>query len=316
MAGSKKNAKTIKGWQVAAVVVACFTLAALMVFVPGFEKGLYSFLGITTTNVEAAQQVNTAAKVHIIDVGQGSATLLEQDGEFALLDTGTPEAKDALLGYLDAVGATTLRYLVMTHPHADHIGSMAQILEQYTVEQVILPDFAKAPLPTGSMFQKVLQTIADKNIPAQTAQTGSEYPLGGGKITVLQNGIETADNYNLLSLMMLFEGGGLRVVVTGDAEKENEKALLAAGTDIKADVYVAGHHGSSTSSSKSFVQAVGPAVVCVSCSADNSYGHPHRGPMETFEDAEATVLRTDTDGTVVVGKAADGNLVYAITPAG
>lgn len=314
MASRKQPEKpALKNWQMAVLAVVFMALAAAMALVPGFKDGLYNLLGINQVNVVAAGEVQTATRVHIIDIGQGDATLLEQGGHFALVDTGPPESRDILLGYLNGIGVKTLDYLVMTHPHADHIGNMAEVLKQYDVRQVILPDFEKAPLPTGSLLQGVLQEIADKGTPAKTAQTGDDYPLGSGHITVLQNGLETQDNYNLLSLIFLFEADGLRVMCTGDAEKANEKALLASGQNLGAEVYIAGHHGSSTSSTKAFVQAIHPAVVAISCAAGNAYGHPHRQPMQAFEELGATILRTDTDGHIVIGKTPAGELVYAVT---
>ena len=113
--------------------------------------------------------------VHFIDVGQADATLLQSGQEYCLVDAGGASSEEALLSYLDAMGITRLKLLVMTHPHADHIGSMKAVLEHVQVEQVLLPDFDKAPYPTTRTFERVMDTIEEKNIPTVTAQPGQEF---------------------------------------------------------------------------------------------------------------------------------------------
>lgn len=308
-----RRKKKLAKWQWGIVAIVFVVFAGLMEFVPGFSSAINNAVGITKADVSAASEIDTATKVHVVDVGQGSATLLEQNGNYALVDAGPPEGKENLLAYLKALDVQTLEYVMMTHPHADHIAAMPEILTEFKVNHLILPDFEKAPLPTTSIFEKVLTAAEEKNIPTQTAQEGDIYPLGTGNITILQNGITTQDNYNLLSLMMLFEADGMRAVVTGDAEKSNEKALLENAPNIKADVLVAGHHGSSTSNTLAFVQAVNPEIVAVSCGVDNSYGHPHREPLENFESVGALVLRTDENGNIVIGKSSQDALEYSTT---
>lgn len=309
---SKKRKKDTN-WRIPIAAIIVFLIALLMQFVPEFESSINTFLGIEKVNVTAAQQIDTATKVHVIDVGQGSATLLEQNGEYVLIDAGPPEGKENLLGYLHALDVKTLKYMIMTHPHADHIAAMPDILEEFTIENLILPDFTLAPTPTTSTFEKVLLTATQQQIPTQTAKVGDIYPIGNGTINVLQAGIETNDNYNLLSVITMFEADDLRVLITGDAEKSNEKALLATGKDIKANVYIAGHHGSSTSNTADFVQAINPEIVAISCGVDNSYGHPHKKPLENFESIGAVILRTDLSGNIVIGKSITSDLEYSQT---
>lgn len=309
---TKKKAKS-KKWSIIFIVLALAILAALFEFVPGFEDALYNAVGIQKINVSAAEEISASTKVHVIDVGQGSATLLEQNGQYALIDAGPPEGKDNLLGYLNSLGVQTLEYVIMTHPHADHIAAMPEILEQFSVNCLVLPDFEKAPLPTTSLFEKVLQSAQKNNISTKTAKIGDIYPLGNGTITILQDGLTTSDNYNLLSLISIFEADGMKTIITGDAEKSNEKSLLETGQDLSADVFVAGHHGSSTSNTENFVKAINPAVVAISCGKDNSYGHPHREPLEIFDEVGAVVLRTDLNGNIVIGKSSQDELQYAVT---
>ena len=207
----------------------------------------------------AAAPVSASTKIHFIDVGQGDSVLIEQDGLFALIDAGERDAAESLVAYLQSAGVDRLSLLVMTHPHSDHIGSMRQVLENFPVDQIILPDLNKAPIPTSSTFTKLMTAIRDRKIPSVTARVGDVFTLGNGTLTVLSTGIET-DNLNNISLTTLYESGGLRYYSSGDAEKEVERDLLASGTDVHADIYKAAHHGSSTSNTDELLDAVHPRI--------------------------------------------------------
>ncbi|MEG0167016.1 MAG: MBL fold metallo-hydrolase, partial [Ruthenibacterium sp.] len=113
-------------------------------------KKLYQKAGLSAAPHTVADSAGLATKVHFIDVGQADATLVEQDGKFALIDAGDFTSQIDLLNYLDDVGVKTIDLLIMTHPHTDHIGGMEAVLKRYRVKQVLLPDFSKAPAITGS----------------------------------------------------------------------------------------------------------------------------------------------------------------------
>ncbi len=309
-AKQRQKEKKIAALLVGVLLVA--VLSAAMLASPAFAVWVQQQLGILQNVGPPKAVIGQPVAVHVIDVGQGETILLVADGEYALIDAGPPEAADALAAYLQNAGVHSLRYLFVTHPHADHIGGMEKVLERFAVENVVMPDFSLAPYPTTPLFLGVLEALAAKQVPAQTAAVGAVYPLGDGEVSVLHAGLPTQDNYNLLSPALLFSAGGLRFLNTGDGEKVNEAALLASGADVTADFFAAGHHGSSTSNTAALVQAVGPQMVAISCAAGNSYGHPHSGPLETFAAATGLVLRTDKDGSVAVWPAADGKILYAV----
>lgn len=304
--------KRIKPWMVG-MAVGLVALLLLLLLVPGFTEWLYGVLGIRQSEAEVASRVEGPVKVHVINVLQGDAALLEADGEFALMDAGPPEAQDMLIAYLYDVGVKELRYVFLTHPHADHYGGMAVVLQRYDVGQVVLPNMTKTDvLPTATTFSRLLRTIENENIPAVTAEQGDVYPLGSGEVRILQAGIEAGENHNLLSLVMMFEVGGFRVLNSGDAERANENILLEEGADMRTDVYLAAHHGSSTSNSAEFLAAAQPQVVVISLAADNAYGHPHREVQQTLGEMNLTVLRTDLNGSVVLAPGQNGEVIYDV----
>lgn len=237
-------------------------------------------------------------QVHFIDVGQGDAVLIANSGEYALIDCGTEACETALLAYLEQLGVDRLKLLVMTHPHADHIGSMDAVIRSVEVELLVLPELEKAEnYPDTAGFEHVIAALEETDTPAEQAAEGAQYAVGAGTLTVLSTGIET-DNYNDISVCTRYTADGFSFVDTGDAEAAVEQALLQSGADLSATLFKAAHHGSGTSNSPEFLQAVRPQFVVVSCGLNNSYGHPHAAALESYAAVGAAVYRTDLQGSV------------------
>lgn len=237
--------------------------------------------------------------LRFFDVGQADATLIQQGDRFLLIDAGDSAHAEELIHGLQNAGVETLDLLVMTHPHADHIGGMAQVLDSFTVRQVLLPDFSKAPTPTTRTFEKVLERIEAQAIPTVTATPGWTFSLGDGVLTVLGSGVETSD-YNELSIAGRFDAGDASYLFTGDGEKGVEQDLLDRGAELSAQVYKAGHHGSVTSSGEEFLAAVAPQIAVISCGVDNDYGHPDPETLDKLAALGVRVYRTDQQGTVTL----------------
>ena len=240
----------------------------------------------------------------VLDVGQGDSLLLCSEGKWALVDAGTPESAPVVLKALKDSGVSSLELAVATHPHADHIGGMAAVLDACPPGEFWMPD----AVHTSAAYENMLDAVERSGADAVLAQTGDTFALGSARITVLSPGGDApyAGSLNNMSLVLLCEGGGVRLLLTGDAELPVEQALLQNGLP-QADVLKAGHHGSSTSSSRAFLQAVRPRYAVISCAAGNSYGHPHRETLEAFADMGVQVLRTDTQGSILLN-ASGGNI--------
>lgn len=273
-------------------------------------QSLYHAAGLDTDTLPKAAQAETS--VVVLDVGQGDAVLLIQDGAYCLIDTGPAETSDLLADDLHQLGVDTLTYLVLTHPHADHTGGARQVLADFSVDTLLLPywDTAAYPVQDGTYIpdwpRSLLESAAENGTAVVTAQNGQEYPLGGGALTVLHGGLLSGgeppaltENVNNVSLCLLFCAGDFRFLDTGDAEKEVEQALADTyGPSLQATLFKAGHHGSSTSNTLPFLQLVHPRAVAISCGADNDYGHPHTEALQSFAAVNADVFRTDTQGTL------------------
>lgn len=253
---------------------------------------------------ETVADVAGKASVHFIDVGQGDSILLEQNGEYALIDTGTPGSRDALQAYLDGQGVTRLSYLILTHYHADHIGGALRVLDNYTVDTVLLPNAELGPTVTSSTAMKLMEAVAERTeagtLKSRVPNVGDEFPLGDGTITVVGAGID-AEDLNSTSLITLFRLGKFTFFSSGDADTDAETELLQRMPDgLQSSLYKSTHHGSRTGNSTALLEAVQPNVIVISCGADNDYGHPHTEAMERMQATGATIYRTDLRGSIVV----------------
>lgn len=248
--------------------------------------------------------------VDMIDVGQGLSVLLTAPGgERALIDAGPPEAKEALVAHLESAGVTALSYLIVTHPHMDHIGGMTTILEKYPVENIVMGPVPKEIAPTTDGYIKFLETVKAKGKRISQPKPGETLALGAVTLKVL-GPVKTYDNLNDSSLILEADYLKSRCLITGDASSASERDTLEQGTLSPCALLIAGHHGSRTATSKELLEALQPALIGVSCAEGNEYGHPHQDFIKRTEKTAATLLRTDIRGTVRF--ASDGTGAFAV----
>lgn len=307
---SKRNQKvTIPLVLLFLVVVATgliFGEERINVNIPGFDQ-LASLAGLNAAKPSPTiSSGNSDTEVHVIDVGQGDAMLIRQGDQFALIDAGVPQSAEKLVNYLKAVGVQKLNCIIMTHAHADHIGGMPQVLAAFPVDRFVLPDFTVSEVPTTRIFEKTLDALeAQPNCQVETAKVGTEIPLGEGTIAIVGAGVKS-DGQNNSSVGTRFVAPGMRVLNTGDAEVKAEQALVDSGIELSADVFKAGHHGSTTSNTEALLKAASPRFIAISCGLNNDYGHPHAEIVERFAALGAQVARTDEQGSIVYSVTENG----------
>lgn len=275
---------------------------------------IYRFFGVDGGAPRAEIVASGETTVTFLDVGQGDAVLICQGGAYCLIDAGTPDAADGLVKHLRAAGVETLDYLVMTHPHADHIGGMPQVLEEIPAKLLILPDLTEFQEESAGL-ERTLAAAADHGVAMYVARDGDIFALGSGTLTVLQAGMAPEEgeeiDANNLSLCLRYTAGDFAFVDTGDAEEPLEEQLVARyGSGLRADLLKAGHHGSNTSNTAEFLAAVSPQAVVASCGLDNDYGHPHAEVVDRVASIGADLYRTDRDGAVTVVYDTAGLQVY------
>ena len=243
-----------------------------------------------------------AMTVHFIDVGQGDSLLAESDGHFLLVDAGENDQGDTVIAYLREAGVTSLDYVIGTHPHSDHIGGLDDVIRAFDVKAVILPPVAH----TTKTFEDVLDAVQEKNLTLTQPKPGDSYALGDAAFTILAPQADYGDDLNNWSVGIRLACAEGALVACGDAEAQAEEDIAASGLPLSADVLKVGHHGSSTSTSNAFLQAVSPAWAVISCGEGNSYGHPHEETLKKLEDAGVSVLRTDLLGDITAQWGEDG----------
>lgn len=250
--------------------------------------------GLVQASGQKKQTQKSELTVHYLDVGQGDCILAACDGEYMLIDAGDNDQGTKIQNYLTKQGVKKLKYVVGTHPDADHIGGLDVILYKFDCGKVMMPDLVK---DTDS-YRDVTDTMKRKGYRNTVPEPGDSFMLGGAVCTVLG----PADSYedaNNNSIVLKIEHGDNRFLFMGDAEEEAEADLIRSGADVKADVLKAGHHGSRSSSSQNFLKAVNPSWAVISCGEDNSYGHPHAETLNNLRAMGVEVFRSDEQGTIL-----------------
>ena len=233
-------------------------------------------------------------RVHFLDVGQGDSIFIElTDGKSMLIDASTAEYCEGIADYIKDNGYSKIDYLVATHPHADHIGGMQDVVEQLEIGEIYMPKASS----TTKTYKNLLKAIKAKGNKINTAKAGntiySDSSLG---IDILAPNSDSYEEINDYSVVIKLVYGSKSFLFTGDAEKLSENEITA---DVSADVLKVGHHGSSTSSSDKFIKRVNPEYAVISCGEGNSYGHPHKETIKTLNKYDVEIFRTDTMGTII-----------------
>ncbi|MGP1574887.1 ComEC/Rec2 family competence protein [Selenomonas sp.] len=281
----------------AAFVVVCALLT-------GCAAGQPSAAGKT----ESAQAKGGVLEVKVLDVGQGDAILIRTADEVIFIDTGDVDEHPKLEAALKKENIKTVDKLIITHPHADHLGGASVIFKNCEVKAV----YDNGEPTTTKLYRDYLKTIKAKGIPYKALVDGDVLDFGGGVSfrvlgptaqMVKEGGKKNGKpNLNINSIVGRLEYGDFTMLFTGDAEKETEKAVLShhSAAEIKSLVLKAPHHGSKTSSTTAFLKAAAPEAVAISCGAGNEYGHPHKEVLERYKKFNIKVYRTDQGGTIAV----------------
>lgn len=244
-------------------------------------------------------------EVHFIDVGQGDSILIKTPkGQNMLIDAGSNDKGDVVKDYLIKQGVERVDVLVGTHPHEDHIGGLDVVIDNFDIGLICMPKVVH----TTKTYEDVLLAAQRKGLKIQSAKAGMSLPIDGVNAQILAPEEDlVSDNLNDYSIVIKLEYKNTSFLFQGDAEEMTESTILDSGAIVEADVIKVGHHGSLSSSSIQYIEAVNPSYAIIMVGKDNSYGHPSQEVLDRLSEAGSAIYRTDISGTIIAES--DGNMI-------
>lgn len=251
------------------------------------------------------EDVSDRLEVHFIDVGQGDATLITCGDESMLIDAGDEGQGTAIQLYLKKHNVEKLKYVIATHPDADHIGGLDVIIYKFDCGQILLPNCSK---DTYS-FEQLEYSMKAKGYLPHVVDIGEKYSLGDARIEILSPSSEfTFSDTNDSSIVFRLDHGDNSFLFTGDATIPPQQALIYdPDLDIDVDVLKVPHHGAATAYIKGFYDEVTPEYAVISCGSGNPYGHPRQEVLDDLRSRGTKLFRTDEQGTIVA--TSDGSTI-------
>ena len=296
----KVNAQTLMSRLAALALAAALALGLVgcdtSSIVPGGSGDVMPNPAASQTGTTPSDGQDAAFQMHFIDVGQALSVLVECDGQYMLYDGGNVDDGSYVVSYLQNLGVEELQYVFCSHAHEDHVGGLSAALAYFPADHVYSP----VTEASTKCFQDFVKYTQQQGLQVEVPAVGTMWPLGGATVTMLGPVAQYSDT-NDTSIVLRIDYGSTSFLLTGDMEKTAETDLVNSGANLRADVLQVGHHGSSTSTSYLFLNAVLPEMGVISCGVNNKYGHPHEETLSILRDAGVDVYRTDLLGTVVIG---------------
>ncbi|EHK2355860.1 ComEC/Rec2 family competence protein [Clostridium perfringens] len=258
---------------------------------------LAGYFGIDLTQ-DSKVPKDSELMISYMDVGQGDAAYIKVNGNDILIDAGPRSNSKELLEQLKAKNIDDFELVIATHPHEDHIGGMVDVFKEYEVKAFYSPKITH----TTKTYENLVKAVKDEGLKTKELKGGMVIDLGeGAKFEVFTPQKSEYEELNDYSPIMKLSFGDTSYLFTGDAEKlAEEEALAKYKTSLDSDVIKFGHHGSSSSSSNAFIEAVSPKYGIISCAKDNKYGHPHSETLDIIKKYNIKTFRTDTDGEIIL----------------
>lgn len=250
---------------------------------------------------------NSSFEVDYINVGQADSSLIICDGEAMIIDGGNIGDSQLIASYLNWKGIDTLKYVVCSHAHEDHVGGLSAALSVAKAEKVYAP---KKEANTKA-YKDFKNKVSQQGLKIKHPKAGESVLLGSSRIDFLGPVKEKGKDTNSTSIVLKVTYGNTSFLFTGDAERDEEEEILSSGANLKSTVLKVGHHGSRTSTSYPFIREIMPQYAVISCETGNDYGHPHKETMSRLSDAGVEAYRTDTQGHITM--TSDGNNITVKT---
>lgn len=296
---SKKKSSAIKS-VIALIVVLIIGAIGNYTDIFAFEDfELEDIINMATKKKKEPKIVEGKLEMHTIDVGQGDSILFLQGDKVMLVDCGPRAEGETVVNYLEELGIEKIDILIGTHPHEDHMGGMAEVINEFEIGVLYTSDFQDEDVTT-TYYMNFLEAVEEKNANWEIKKSEDEFTFGEADVTVLAPEKDEYDNANNYSMALMVSFGETDIMLTGDAEKQIEEEILDLNYDIECEIFKAAHHGSDTSNTEEFLEEVNPEYVVISAGYENSYNHPMKSVMKRFKSLNATIYRTDESGSIVM----------------
>lgn len=256
------------------------------------------FFYYNKSNTTNKKLVNKDFSIHFIDIDEGDSMIINSNGEYILIDTGKYEFKDKLLKYINDLGIKEFKYVIGTHAHEDHIGTMPTIIRNYKVDRFLMPSCEV----NNVSYTLTKKELNKRNITYEVPNIDNEYKLNDTKLKVISIS-DNCDELNDTSIVLKVTYKNNSFLLTGDATKNVELNIL--DKDLKSDLLKVSHHGSNDASSAQFLNKVKPEYAIIQVGKDNDYHHPHHVTLQKLEKINTKIFRTDLNGNIITYS--DGN---------
>lgn len=240
--------------------------------------------------------------IYFLDVGQGDSIYARKMNNFDLLIDGGPNSKVlSELGIVMPFWDHEIDYIILTHPHADHISGLIEVIKRYQVGQILATDAVTAT----NEYQEFLKLVKERNIPFRLVRTGDEFVLDSKvKLNIFWPNYSFSDrkinNLNNTSIVAKLSYNNFSVLFTGDAESEVQLKLLAISDKLLATILKVPHHGSKNGGNQEFFQAVNPKISVICVGKNNMFGHPTKFTLDLLKSINSQIYRTDQNGRVEI----------------
>lgn len=238
-------------------------------------------------------------QLHFINTGNSDAILIRQGGEAVLIDGGENDDEETVVNYLKDIGVKELKYVIATHPDADHIGGLDAVINSIPVENVYVSN-GDANTKTYSDF---INAMSNKNLYPSVPLLGTEFYLGTSKFKVLS--AANLKNPNDNSIVLEYVNGNDKILLMGDVGTDIERIINVE----EVDLIKIGHHGSNTSSDVNFIKKINPKYAVITVGKNNRYGHPNKETMQTLKKENIEVHRSDECGNILFKSTGNGLIV-------
>lgn len=252
----------------------------------------------TENSIEEASNVvdSKEAELHFINTGNSDSILIIQDKKAALIDAGDNDDEQRVVSYIKKQGITELEYVFATHPHADHIGGLDAVVDNIKINNM----FVSNGDPDTDTYRDFITSMSNKGVNPSVPLLNSKFKLGASTFKVLS--VANKNDPNNDSIVLQYTNGNDKVLLMGDAESEIENSIKVG----EVNLLKIGHHGSHSSSTKSFIDKVNPKYAVILVGKDNKYGHPHVETMELLKHKGVEVHRSDECGDIVFKSSGNG----------